>query len=99
MKKERGSHLANMFSMIYEENKITDLMMKNMYMSSMNLASFVTREYIYWQRSWIIRIYHVSDGGIEKSVQRIAIWYHEDCPVMTNGDPEGQVFSILPSHE
>ena len=47
----------------------------------------------------IIRIYHECEGRIEKSVQRIAVWHHEACRVMTNGDPEGQIFSILPSHE
>ena len=97
MIKERVNHLANMFSMIYEENEITDLMMKNMYMSSLNLASFVIREY--WQRSWIIRICYECEGRIEKSVRMIAVWYHEACPVMTNGDPEGRIFSVLPSHE
>ena len=26
-------------------------------------------------------------------------WHHEACPVITNGDPKGHIFSILPSHE
>ena len=40
------------------------------------------------------------EGRIEKSVPRIAVWHHEACRVMTNGDPErGPDFSILPSHE
>ena len=29
---------------------------------------------------------------IGKSVSRIIIWHHEACQVMTNGDPEGQIF-------
>ena len=46
-----------------------------------------------------IRIYHSYEGRIEKSVLRIAIWHHEACRVMTNGDPEVVDFSILLSHE
>ena len=33
-----------------------------------------------------IRIYHDCEGRIEKSVSRIAVWHHEACQVMTNGD-------------
>ena len=40
----------------------------------------------------IIRIYHECEGRIEKSVQKIAVWHHEACPVMTNSDPEGRIF-------
>ena len=43
-----------------------------------------------------IRIYHECEGRIEKSVPRIAVWHHEACPVMTNGDPEGQIFLSYP---
>ena len=39
-----------------------------------------------------IRIYHECEGRIEKSVSRIALWHHEACRVMTNGDPEGRFF-------
>ena len=49
-----------------------------------------------------IRIYHKCEGRIEKFGPRIAIWHHEACRVMTNGDPEGSRgtdYSILPSHE
>ena len=46
-----------------------------------------------------IRICHKCEGRIEKSVPRITVWHHEACRVMTNGDPEGRIFSILPSHE
>ena len=35
----------------------------------------------------IVRIRIYSEGRIEKSVSRIAIWHHEACRVMTNGDP------------
>ena len=45
-----------------------------------------------------IRIYHECEGRIDKSVPRITVWHREACRVMTNGDPEGQIFSILPSH-
>ena len=47
----------------------------------------------------MIKIYHECEGGIEKSVPRIAVWHYEACRVITNGDPEGRPFSILPSHE
>ena len=43
-----------------------------------------------------IRIYHVCNGGIEKSVPRITDWHHEACRVMTNGDPEGRIFLSHP---
>ena len=46
-----------------------------------------------------IRIYHECEGRIEKSVPRFTVWHHEACRVMTNGDPEGRIFSVLPSHE
>ena len=39
------------------------------------------------------------EGRVEKSVPRIAVWHLEACRVMTNGDPQGQIFSILLSHE
>ena len=34
----------------------------------------------------------MSDGGIGKSVLRIAVWHHEACRVMTNGDAVGRIF-------
>ena len=43
-----------------------------------------------------IRIYHECEGRIEKSVLRIAVWHHETCRVMTNGDPEGRIFLSYP---
>ena len=33
---------------------------------------------------------------IEKSVPRTAVWHHEACRVMTNGDTEGQIFLSYP---
>ena len=42
------------------------------------------------------RIYHECEGRIEKFVPRIAIWHHEACRVMTNGDSEGQIFLSFP---
>ena len=39
-----------------------------------------------------IRIHHECEVRIEKSVPRIAVWNHEACRVMTNGDPHGQIF-------
>ena len=43
-----------------------------------------------------IRIYHECEGRIEKSILRITDWHHEACRVMTNGDPEGQIFLSYP---
>ena len=40
-----------------------------------------------WQSN--IRIYHKCEDRIVKSVPRIAVWHHEACRVMTNGDPGG----------
>ena len=42
------------------------------------------------------RIYHECEGRIEQSVPRIAVWHHEACRVMTNGDPEGRIFLFYP---
>ena len=42
------------------------------------------------------RIYHECEGRIEKSVPRIALWHHEACRVMTNGDPEERIFLSYP---
>ena len=47
-------------------------------------------------RVGIIRINHECEGRREKSVPRIAVWHHEACRVMTNGDPEGQIFLSNP---
>ena len=46
----------------------------------------------------IIRIYHECEGTcrIQKSVPRIAVWHHEACGVMINGDPEGWIFLSYP---
>ena len=35
-------------------------------------------------------------GTVEKSVPRIAIWNHEACQVISNGDPEGRIFLSYP---
>ena len=32
------------------------------------------------------------EGGIEKSIPRIADWHHESCRVMTISDREGRIF-------
>ena len=53
-------------------------------------------EYLSVSLLQIIRIYHECEGRIEKSVQRIAVWHHEACRVMTNGDPEGLIFLSYP---
>ena len=45
---------------------------------------------------YILRIYHECEGRIEKYVPSIAIWHHEACRVMTNGDPEGGIFLSYP---
>ena len=39
-----------------------------------------------------IKIYHECEGRIEKSVPRIAVWHHEACRVITNGDTKGRIF-------
>ena len=39
-----------------------------------------------------IRIYHECEGRIEKYIPRITDWHHKACRVMTNSDPEGQIF-------
>ena len=39
-----------------------------------------------------MRIYHECEGRIEKFVLRIAVWHHEACGVMTNGDPEERIY-------
>ena len=44
------------------------------------------------KKTVIIRMYHESEGGIEKSVPRITDWHHKACGMTTNGDPEGQIF-------
>ena len=41
-------------------------------------------------------VYHECEGRMEKSVSRIAVWHHEACRVMTNGDPEGRIFLSNP---
>ena len=43
-----------------------------------------------------MRIFHECEGRIEKSVPRIAVWHHEACRVMTNGDLEGPIFLSHP---
>ena len=43
-----------------------------------------------------IRIYHECEGRIEKPIPRIAVWNHEACPVMANGDPEGRILLSYP---
>ena len=43
-----------------------------------------------------IRINRVCGFGIEKSVQRITVWHHKACRVITNGDSEGQIFLSHP---
>ena len=43
-----------------------------------------------------IRIYYECEGRMEKSFPRIAVWHHEACRVMTNGDPEGQILLSYP---
>ena len=47
-------------------------------------------------RSWIIRIHHVCEGGIEKSVPRITDWHQVASWVMTTGDRKGRVFLSRP---
>ena len=37
-------------------------------------------------------MYHECEGGIKKSVPRIAVGHHKACRVTTNGDGEGRIF-------
>ena len=37
-------------------------------------------------------MYDECEGEIEKSVLMLTVWHHEACRLMTNGDPEGQIF-------
>ena len=55
-----------------------------------NINSFLPSKIRDWNNLplEIIRIYRECEGMIEKSVPRIAVWHHEACRVMTNGDPE-----------
>ena len=43
-----------------------------------------------------IRIYHKCEGRIEKSILSIDVWHHDACRVMTNDDPERQIFLSYP---
>ena len=58
-----------------------------------NLLAMVITYPCYTQN---IRIHHECEGGIEKSVPRIAVWHHEACRVMTNCDHEGQIIQSHP---
>ena len=55
-----------------------------------------------WPLKTGFTVYHnkrfYPEGRIEKSVLRIAVWHHEACRVITNGDSKGRIFSIYP-HE
>ena len=46
--------------------------------------------------TYTIRIYHKCESGIEKTIPRIIIWHHKAFRVMTNSDPEGQIFLSHP---
>ena len=52
--------------------------------------------YMAQDNTWNIRIYHECEGRIEKFGPMIAIWHHEACPVMTNGDSLGRIFLSYP---
>ena len=43
-----------------------------------------------------IRIYNECEGRIEKFIQRITVWHHEACRVMTKGDPKGRIILSYP---
>ena len=40
----------------------------------------------------ILRISNECEDAIEKSVQRIAVWHHGACRLMTNDDRDGRIF-------
>ena len=50
----------------------------------------------FYNLSKIVGNNHECEGGIEKSVPRIAVWHHEACRVMTKGDPEGRICLSYP---
>ena len=58
----------------------------NILASVCGLAAYLTNRYYHHN----IRIYYECE--IDKSTQRITVWHHEACQVMTNGDPEGWIF-------
>ena len=43
-----------------------------------------------------IRIYHECKDKIAKSIPWVAVWHHEACRVMTNGELEGGIFLSCP---
>ena len=43
-----------------------------------------------------IRIYHESEGRIEKIVPRIAVWHYEACREFTNVAPNVRIFLSYP---
>ena len=44
---------------------------------------------------WHVRIYHEYEDGLENSVPSIALWHHEACRVMANGDARDWFFTII----
>ena len=44
----------------------------------------------------IIIIYYESEGRIEQSVPRLAVWHHMACRVMKKDDPEGRILLSYP---
>ena len=46
-----------------------------------------------------ILIHHEFEDRIENSVSRIADWHHKTCRVMTNSDPDGQIFLSYRPHK
>ena len=61
-----------------------------------DLTSINANMAIYFGQQNIIRIYYECEGWIENSASWLAVWHHEACRVMTNGDPEGQIFISYP---
>ena len=62
----------------------------------------ITRLAEWWQtvilRDWFFCFTQKMEceGGMEKSERRVTVWHHEACRVITNGDPEGQLFLSHP---
>ena len=88
--------------MLYADNKNADQLVHLSRLISFFIISLVSPiavhtcyQGLYRQVLYNIRIYHECEGGIEKSFLRITVWHHEACRVMTNGNPEGRIFTCI----
>ena len=64
------------------------------------LSSFpsVAGQYLLSNKTGIIRVHIMTKRGvIEKSSQKITVWHHKACRVITNCDQERQIFLPAPN--